>query len=60
MYDGIVKLLPILEPVKDHMLGSAAAPTYIETFLDVLLRLNQGSTDASKKNRVAHPHTEKV
>ena len=61
MFDGIRdKVLPICMPVKDHILGPAAAPSYIEHFLNVCMQLNQGSTDSSKATRIAHPHTEKV
>ena len=60
MYDIIVKLLPLMGAVQGHLLGSAAAPSYIELFLDTVKTLNQGSTDTSKDKRVVHPHLEKV
>ena len=60
MHDICLKLLPLLEPIEGHALGAAAAPTYIERFLDVCRLLNQGSTDSSKLKRIVHPHTEKV
>ena len=60
MHDICLKLLPLLEPIDGHTLGAAAAPTYIERFLDVSRTLNQGSTVAAAIKRVLHPHTEKV
>ena len=62
MFDLIFKLLPILEPIPKAkvLLGAAAAPTYIERFLDECLQLNQGSTDSTKTKRIVHAHTEKV
>ncbi len=41
MHDICLKLLPLLEPVQGHVLGAAAAPTYIERFLEACLKLNQ-------------------
>ena len=55
-----VKLLPILQPISGHLLGQAAAPTYLEHFLDVNRLLFRGSTDEAKAQRVPHAHVEKV
>ena len=60
MHDICFKLLPLLEPMQGAVLGADATLTYIERFLDVCLKLNQGSTSSVKADRVVHPHTEKV
>ena len=60
MYDLIKKLLPLLEPPPDSLLGDTCTPSYLERFLDVNAKLNRGTMSPDKPARVAHPHCEKV